>query len=121
MEKHEGFGRGEVLRNQPRNKEFEEELKRARVAFNLRRTRTSYTLWNLLEESFHGVSTHLSLYHHCDPFTIKKKMKPSDLGNLYRLLVPSNLVEKHILLFLNTNQIKQVNQEGQTNKIRCGG
>ena len=111
MEKHGGFGRGEVPWNQPRNKESAEELERSRVAFNLRRMRTSYTLGDLLEESSRGVSTHLSLYHHYDPFTIKKKMKPSDLGNLCRLLVPSDLVEKYILPFLNTDQIKQVNQE----------
>ncbi|KAJ6936238.1 hypothetical protein NC652_011080 [Populus alba x Populus x berolinensis] len=68
--------------------------------------RTSYTMGDLLK-----LSTHLSLYHYYDPFTIKKKMKPSDLGNLFWLLVPSDLVEKHILPFLNTDQIKQVNQE----------
>ena len=93
MEKHRGFGRGEVLWNQPRNKESEEELERAKVTFNLRRMRTSYTLGDLLEESSRGVSTYLSLYHHYDPFMIKKKMKPSDLGNLCRLLVPSDLLD----------------------------
>ena len=62
---------------------------------------------DLLEERSRGVSTQLSLSHH-DPFTIKKKMKPSDLGNLCRLLVPSDFVEKHILPFLNTDQASQV-------------
>ncbi|KAG5225251.1 B3 domain-containing protein [Salix suchowensis] len=64
-------------------------------------------------ERSRGVSTEISLYHH-DPFKIKKKMKPSDLGNLCRLLVSADLVEKHILPFLNEDQTKQVeipNQE----------
>ncbi|KAG5253637.1 B3 domain-containing protein [Salix suchowensis] len=82
--------------HESRNKESAEEMERSRVAFNLRRMRTS-----------RGVLTELSLSHY-DPFTIKKKMKPSDLGNLCRLLVPSNLVEKHILPFLNTAQANQV-------------
>ncbi|KAJ6364861.1 hypothetical protein OIU76_029770 [Salix suchowensis] len=93
--------------NQSRNKESAEEMERLRVAFNLRRMRTSYTMEDLLEERSRGVSTELSLSHY-DPFTIKKKMKPSDLGNLCRLLVPSDLVEKHILPFLNTAQANQV-------------
>ncbi|KAJ6707632.1 TRANSCRIPTION FACTOR B3-DOMAIN FAMILY-RELATED [Salix viminalis] len=93
--------------NQSRNKESAEEMERSRVAFNLRRMRTSYTMGDLLEERSRGVSTELSLSHY-DPFTIKKKMKPSDLGNLCRLLVPSDLAEKHILPFLNTAQADQV-------------
>ncbi|KAJ6364941.1 hypothetical protein OIU76_029840 [Salix suchowensis] len=92
---------------QSRNKESAEELERSKVAFNLRRMRTSYTMVDLLEERSRGVSTELSLSHY-DPFTIKKKMKPSDLGNLCRLIVPSDLVEKHILPFLNTAQANQV-------------
>ncbi|KAJ6416034.1 hypothetical protein OIU84_004765 [Salix udensis] len=95
-----------------RNKESEEESER-RVAFNLRTTRSSYTLEDMMEERSRGVSTEISLYHH-DPFKIKKKMKPSDLGNLCRLLVSADLVEKHILPFLNEDQTKQVeipNQE----------
>ncbi|KAL3599576.1 hypothetical protein D5086_007494 [Populus alba] len=62
-----------------RNKESAEELER-RVAFNLRTMRSSFSLGDLLEERSRGVSTELSLYHH-DPFEIKKKMKPSDLGD----------------------------------------
>ncbi|KAL9386439.1 hypothetical protein Peur_019563 [Populus x canadensis] len=95
-----------------RNNESGEELER-RVAFNLRTMRSSFSLGDLLEERSRGVSTQLSLYHH-DPFEIKKKMKPSDLGNLCRLLVSADLVEKHILPFLNEDQTKQViipNQE----------
>ncbi|KAB5561174.1 hypothetical protein DKX38_006131 [Salix brachista] len=93
--------------NQSRNKESAEELERSRVAFNLRMMRTSYTMGDLLQERSRGVSTELSLSRY-DPFTIKKKMKPSDLGNLCRLLVPSDLAEKHILPFLNTAQANQV-------------
>ena len=107
MEKHGGFGSGEFPCNQSRNQESAEELERSRVACNLRRMRTSYTMADLLEERSLGVSTRLSLSHH-DPFTIKKKMKPSDLGNLCRLLVPSDFAEKHILPFLNTDQASQV-------------
>ncbi|KAJ6383118.1 hypothetical protein OIU77_031529 [Salix suchowensis] len=94
------------------NKESTEELER-RVAFNLRTMRSSYTLEDMMEERSRGVSTEISLYPH-DPFNIKKKMKPSDLGNLCRLLVAADLVEKHILPFLNEDQTKQViipNQE----------
>ncbi|KAG5222786.1 B3 domain-containing protein [Salix suchowensis] len=88
------------------NKESTEELER-RVAFNLRTMRSSYTLKDMMEERSRGVSTEISLYPH-DPFNIKKKMKPSDLGNLCRLLVAADLVEKHILPFLNEDQTKQV-------------
>ncbi|KAJ6389586.1 hypothetical protein OIU77_027830 [Salix suchowensis] len=88
------------------NKESAGELER-RVASNLRTMRSSYTLEDMMEERSRGVSTEISLYHH-DPFKIKKKMKPSDLGNLCRLLVSADLVEKHILPFLNEDQTKQV-------------
>jgi hypothetical protein len=101
-----------------RNNESGEELER-RVAFNLRTMRSSFSLGDLLEERSRGVSTQLSLYHH-DPFEIKKKMKPSDLGNLCRLLVSADLVEKHILPFLNEDQTKQVkipNQERNGLKV----
>ena len=100
------------------NKESAEELER-RVAFNLRTMRSSYTLEDMMEERSRGVSTEISLYHH-DPFNIKKKMKPSDLGNLCRLLVSADLVEKHILPFLNEDQTKQVeipNQERNGLKV----
>ncbi|CAK7350773.1 unnamed protein product [Dovyalis caffra] len=101
-----------------RNKESAEELER-RVAFNLRRMISSYSWVDLQEERSRGVSTQLSLYHH-DPFKIKKKMTRSDLGFSCRLLVSSDLVETHILPFLNKDQIKQVvgvgNQENQETK-----
>ncbi|KAJ6329871.1 hypothetical protein OIU76_008654 [Salix suchowensis] len=100
------------------NKESAEELER-RVAFNLRTMRSSYTLEDMMEERSRGVSTEISLYPH-DPFNIKKKMKPSDLGNLCRLLVAADLVEKHILPFLNEDQTKQViipNQERNGLKV----
>ncbi|XP_039168433.1 uncharacterized protein LOC104446504 [Eucalyptus grandis] len=38
------------------------------------------------EERYPGVSTELVLYE--DPWKIKKKLKPSDLGHLWRLLLP---------------------------------
>ncbi|KAJ6755442.1 hypothetical protein OIU79_027949 [Salix purpurea] len=72
MEKH-GWN------HESRNKESAEEMERSRVAFNLRRMRTSYTMGDLLEKRSRGVSTELSLSHY-DSFTIKKKMKPSDLA-----------------------------------------
>ncbi|KAJ6387994.1 hypothetical protein OIU77_026539 [Salix suchowensis] len=81
--------------------------------------RSSYTLEDMMEERSRGVSTEISLYPH-DPFNIKKKMKPSDLGNLCRLLVAADLVEKHILPFLNEDQTKQViipNQERNGLKV----
>ncbi|KAJ6303200.1 hypothetical protein OIU77_017144 [Salix suchowensis] len=77
--------------HESRNKESVEAMERSRVAFNLRRMRTSYTMGDSLEKRSCGVSTELSLSHY-DPFMIKKKMKPSDLGNLCRLLLPSDLV-----------------------------
>ncbi|KAJ6706468.1 TRANSCRIPTION FACTOR B3-DOMAIN FAMILY-RELATED [Salix purpurea] len=104
------FDENQVLENSAdsdsSNKESAGELER-RVAFNLRTMRSSYTLEDMMEERSRGVSTEISLYHH-DPFKIKKKMKPSDLGNLCRLLVSADLVEKHILPFLNEDQTKQV-------------
>ncbi|CAK7338252.1 unnamed protein product [Dovyalis caffra] len=89
--------------HESRNKEYVKD----RVAFNLKMMRSSYSWVDLQEERYRGVSTQLSLYHH-DPFKIKKKMKPSDLGNLCRLLVSSDLVERNILPFLNEDQIKRV-------------
>ncbi|CAK7336447.1 unnamed protein product [Dovyalis caffra] len=89
-----------------------ESIKERRVAFNLRRMKPSYGLKDLLEEGSRGVSTQLSLYHHY-PFKIKKKMKPSDLGNLCRLLVSADLVKKHILPFLKKDQIKQLEVKNQ--------
>ena len=89
------------------------------MAFNLRTMRSSYTLEDMMEERSRGVSTEISLYHH-DPFKIKKKLKPRDLGNLCRLLVSADLVEKHILPFLNEDQTKQVeipNQERNGLKV----
>ncbi|KAJ6738878.1 TRANSCRIPTION FACTOR B3-DOMAIN FAMILY-RELATED [Salix koriyanagi] len=41
---------------QSRNKESAEELERSRVAFNLRRMRTSYTMVDLLEERSRGAN-----------------------------------------------------------------
>ncbi|KAJ6738792.1 TRANSCRIPTION FACTOR B3-DOMAIN FAMILY-RELATED [Salix koriyanagi] len=67
--------------NQSRNKESAEEMERSRVAFNLRRMRMSYTMGDLLEERSRGVSTELSLSHY-DPFTIKKKMKPTQANQV---------------------------------------
>ncbi|CAK7336445.1 unnamed protein product [Dovyalis caffra] len=96
-----------------RNKESAEAMER-RVALNLMAMKSSYSVKDLLEEESRGVSTQLSLYHH-DPFKIKKKMKPSDLGNLCRLLVSAELVEKHILPFMNEDQIRLVEEANQEN------
>ncbi|CAK7352770.1 unnamed protein product [Dovyalis caffra] len=74
--------------------------------------KSSYSVKDLLKEGSRGVSIQLSLYHH-DSFKIKKKMKPSDLGNLCKLLASADLVEKHILPFLNEDQIRQVEEANQ--------
>lgn len=82
-------------------------------------TRSSYSLGDLLEEASSGVSTQLSSYHH-DPFKIKNKMKPSDLGYLCRLPVSVDSVEKHALPFLNEDQIKQADGANQENNESNG-
>ncbi|MBA0830602.1 hypothetical protein Goarm_015124 [Gossypium armourianum] len=50
--------------------------------------------------------------HHApdDPWCIKKQLYNSDLGNLSRLILPSELVESHVLPHWNADQLAQIQQ-----------
>ncbi|TYI04933.1 hypothetical protein ES332_A10G053500v1 [Gossypium tomentosum] len=48
--------------------------------------------------------------HHDDPWCIKKKLYTSDLGNMSRLILPSELVESRILWHWNTDQLAQIEE-----------
>ncbi|TYG97623.1 hypothetical protein ES288_A10G053300v1 [Gossypium darwinii] len=48
--------------------------------------------------------------HHDDPWCIKKKLYTSDLGNMSRLILPSELVESRILSHWNTDQLAQIEE-----------
>ncbi|KAH1048312.1 hypothetical protein J1N35_039096 [Gossypium stocksii] len=48
--------------------------------------------------------------HHDDPWCIKKKLYTSDLGNMSRLILPSELVESHILSHWHTDQLAQIEE-----------
>ncbi|KAK8337917.1 hypothetical protein V6Z11_A09G220100 [Gossypium hirsutum] len=50
--------------------------------------------------------------HHApdDPWCIKKQLYKSDLGNLSRLILPSELVESHVLPHWNADQLAQIQQ-----------
>ncbi|XP_031281118.1 putative B3 domain-containing protein At1g78640 [Pistacia vera] len=58
------------------------------------------------EERLKGVSTKLTLY--TDPWNIKKRLTPSDLGYLCRLLLQTSLVDKYVLQYLSSEEINKV-------------
>ncbi|KDP45080.1 hypothetical protein JCGZ_01580 [Jatropha curcas] len=84
---------------------------------NLERMRF-YTAEDLEEERRKGISTNLSLSYryntvnildnNLDLWKIKKRLKESDLGNLSRLLVPSNLVKKDVLPLLSSDLVNGI-------------
>ncbi|KAK2653927.1 hypothetical protein Ddye_013783 [Dipteronia dyeriana] len=55
-------------------------------------------------------STELELYS--DPWKIKKRLKESDLGNLSRLLIPTNSVQEHVLPFMSNDAAQQIDSGG---------
>jgi hypothetical protein len=57
-------------------------------------------------EGPNGVSLELKLG--IDPWVIKKRIKTSDIGDLSRLLLPADLVKKHILPLWNTERIEKI-------------
>ncbi|TXG70973.1 hypothetical protein EZV62_005908 [Acer yangbiense] len=57
-----------------------------------------------------SVSTELELY--CDQWKIKKTLKESDLGNLSRLLIPTNSVQEHVFPFMSDDAVQQVESGG---------
>ncbi|KDP45079.1 hypothetical protein JCGZ_01579 [Jatropha curcas] len=77
-----------------------------------------YTAEDLEEERRKGVSTNLSLSYgyntvsivdnNLDLWKIKKKLNKSDLGNLSRLLISTDLVQKHILPLLSSDLLDGV-------------
>ncbi|KAJ4828238.1 hypothetical protein Tsubulata_036305, partial [Turnera subulata] len=74
-------------------------------------TRATIVPYNYLEEGLDEnrrmlVSTELKLYE--DPWKIRKKLKESDVGNLCRLLVASDLIKNHILPFMSPGDVKEV-------------
>ncbi|MBA0792983.1 hypothetical protein Gohar_017423 [Gossypium harknessii] len=54
------------------------------------------------------IETELRHHAHDDPWCIKKQLYKSDLRNLSRLLLPSELVESHVLLHWNADQLAQI-------------
>ncbi|MBA0642463.1 hypothetical protein Goklo_026844, partial [Gossypium klotzschianum] len=56
------------------------------------------------------IETELRHHAHDDPWCIKKQLYKSDLRNLSRLLLPSELVESHVLLHWNADQLAQIRQ-----------
>ncbi|XP_037494073.1 B3 domain-containing protein At2g33720-like [Jatropha curcas] len=63
-----------------------------------------YTAEDLEEERRKGISTNLSLSYRYNT----KRLKESDLGNLSRLLVPSNLVKKDVLPLLSSDLVNGI-------------
>lgn len=59
-----------------------------------------------------GVTTRLALYY--DPWTIKKRLTESDLGNLSRLLLGKELVETHVIPMLGPVRAKEIQTEKGT-------
>ncbi|GMY13310.1 putative B3 domain-containing protein At1g78640 [Fagus crenata] len=57
-------------------------------------------------EGPNGVSLELKLG--IDPWVIKKRIKTSDIGDMSRLLLPADLVKKHILPLWNTERIEKI-------------
>ncbi|MBA0580968.1 hypothetical protein Gorai_023165 [Gossypium raimondii] len=57
-----------------------------------------------------NIETELRHHAHDDPWCIKKQLYKSDLRNLSRLLLPSELVESHVLLHSNADQLAQIQQ-----------
>jgi hypothetical protein len=57
-------------------------------------------------EGPNGVSLELKLG--IDPWVIKKRIKTSDIGDLSRLLLPADLVKKHILPLWNAERIEKI-------------
>ncbi|KAK8314585.1 hypothetical protein V6Z11_D01G180100 [Gossypium hirsutum] len=51
------------------------------------------------------IETELGHYAHDNPWCIKKQLYKIDLRNLSRLLLPTELVESHVLLYRNTDQL----------------
>ncbi|XWS29141.1 hypothetical protein CRYUN_Cryun24cG0002800 [Craigia yunnanensis] len=61
-----------------------------------------------IEERCEAVVTELRLGH--DPWCIKKQLFGSDLGNMSRLLLASELVESHIFPFWNADQLTKIKE-----------
>ncbi|KAK3220661.1 hypothetical protein Dsin_014631 [Dipteronia sinensis] len=57
-----------------------------------------------------SLSTELELYS--DPWKIKKTLKESDLGNLCRLLIPTNSVQEHVFPFMSHDAVQKVESCG---------
>ncbi|XWS45624.1 hypothetical protein CRYUN_Cryun15aG0152500 [Craigia yunnanensis] len=60
------------------------------------------------EEKSKAVVTELRLGH--DPWCIKKQLLGSDLGNMSRLLLASELVESHVFPFWNADELTKIKE-----------
>ncbi|KAJ1394391.1 DNA-binding barrel domain superfamily [Sesbania bispinosa] len=67
------------------------------------------------QETRWGYTTDLMLYD--DPWKIKKVLKESDVGNLSRLLLHKELVEKFVLPMLGPNAQREAETEKGTKII----
>ncbi|KAJ8755510.1 hypothetical protein K2173_019308 [Erythroxylum novogranatense] len=76
-----------------------------RIAHNLKRMRI-YSREDLAEERKYGVSTKLTLC--LNPWKITKTLLESDLGHLSRLLIATDAVKKHILPFMQDDDICKI-------------
>ncbi|KAJ8755424.1 hypothetical protein K2173_019222 [Erythroxylum novogranatense] len=76
-----------------------------RIAHNLKRMRI-YSKEDLAEERKYGVSTKLTLC--LNPWKITKTLMESDLGHLSRLLIATDAVKKHILPFMQDDDICKI-------------
>ncbi|KAF8037900.1 hypothetical protein BT93_B0671 [Corymbia citriodora subsp. variegata] len=61
-----------------------------------------------------GVSTDLVL---CDPWKIKKKLTPSDIGHLSRLMLLLHLLETYVFPFMSEEMVTQVKSEDGMNVV----
>ncbi|MBA0848802.1 hypothetical protein Goshw_007392 [Gossypium schwendimanii] len=91
------------------NKKFNGEL--TLTLFNKRQT-IGNSEFSTDRNKTNRVKIEAKLRHHAhdDPWCIKKQLYKSDLRNLSRLLLPSELVESHVLLHWNADQLAQIQQ-----------
>ncbi|KAJ4705980.1 B3 domain-containing protein [Melia azedarach] len=68
-------------------------------------------------EKRRGVSTKLEIY--LDPWIIKKKLTPSDLGHMSRLMLKTSLVERHVFPLMDAGIVKEVKSTEGLTVIVC--
>ncbi|XWS08154.1 hypothetical protein CRYUN_Cryun41cG0056000 [Craigia yunnanensis] len=63
------------------------------------------------------VSTELRLGH--DPWSIKKQLSESDIGNMSRLILASECVESHVFPFWNDDELTKIKEELEVSVWDC--